>query len=443
MQKNIRKKPVNSLSGGFVHGLKNVLTLRIDGLTVSEGSRIPVPLVSRETKVAVGFFLSSLVIRIILSPVQGYSVDQSTFATWFHTAAEYGPRDFYDATSWCDYPPFNVYIFWVFGTLARHLSLFGKSSLIYILKLPPNLFDVGTAVVIFVFFRRKMDFEPSLLAVSLYAFNPATIFNASIWGQFDAVYTFFLILSLVLILNSKMELSAIAFTVGILSKPQSIALAPLLAFIIAMEKGLKGLVTSGFASASTAMILIAPFKWSNPIGFLVDIYKEGYGGYQYTSINAFNFWALHGFWKSDDSKLLFTDLFSVGWILYGALTIFSLYHLYKRIEDRRDIRVLLTAFVLLFGFFMLPTRIHERYLFPVFSVLALTMPFFRYTKPIYGVLSLTYLANQAYVLSFLNRSETIPSWDPVVLTATLINIIAFFFSLTFLYRRSNMNADFA
>jgi len=353
-------------------------------------------LVSREAKVAVGVFISSLVIRIILFPVQGYSVDQSTFAAWFHTAAEYGPRVFYDATSWCDYPPFNVYIFWVFGSLAKHLSLFGKSSLIYVLKLPPNLFDVGTTVLIFVFLRRKIDFEPSILAASLYAFNPATFFNASIWGQFDAVYTFFLILSLGLILDSKMELSAIAFTVGVLCKPQSIALAPLLAFLIAKEKGWKGLVTSGLASASTALILIAPFEWSSPLDFLVDIYIEGYGGYPYTSINAFNFWALYGFWESDGSRLLFTDLFSVGWMLFGTLTAFSLCHLYKGIEDRRDIRVLLTAFVLLFGFFMLPTRIHERYLFPVFSVLALTMPIFRYTKAIYGVLSLTYLANQAY-----------------------------------------------
>ena len=398
---------------------------------------------SREAKVAFGVFLSSLVIRIILFPVQGYSVDQSTFAAWFLTAAEHGPRVFYEATSWCDYPPFNVYIFWVFGSLARHLSLFGKSSLIYILKLPPTLFDVGTAVLIFVFLRRKMDFEPSMLAASLYAFNPATVFNASIWGQFDAVYTFFLILSLVLILDSKMELSAIAFTVGVLCKPQSIALAPLLAFLIAKEKSWKGLVTSGLASASTALILIAPFEWSSPLDFLVDIYIEGYGGYPYTSINAFNFWALYGFWESDGSKLLFTDLFSVGWMLFGTLTAYSLYHLYRGIEDRRNIRVILTAFVLLFGFFMLPTRIHERYLFPVFSVLALTMPFFRYTKPIYGVLSLTYLSNQAYVLSFLNRGENIPSWDPVVLTATSVNIAAFFFTLTLLYRGSSISADFA
>jgi len=369
------------------------------------------------------------VIRIVLSGVQGYSVDLSTFSAWFQTAAEHGPRVFYEATSFSDYPPFNVYIFWVFGSLAKALSLFGKGALIYVLKLPPNLFDVATAALIFVFLRRKLRFEHAISAASLYALNPATIFNTSIWGQFDAVYTFFLILTLVLILDSKIEYSAIAFTLGVLSKPQSIALAPLIAFLIAKEKGWKGVVTSGLISAATTLILISPFEWSNPLDFLVDIYITGYVGYPYTSINAFNFWAFHGFWESDGGRLLFMDFFTVGWLLFGALTAFALYHLYKGLDDRREIRVLFTAFVLLFGFFMLPTRIHERYLFPVFSVLALTMPFIRDTKKIYGVLSLTYLANQAFVLSFLNRGELISSWTPLVLTLTSINMVAFLFTL--------------
>lgn len=412
-----------------MHDPKNVLTLRVNEITISEGSGIPVSLVKREAKVAVEVFLFSLVIRILLSPVQGYSVDLSTFSAWFQTAAEHGPRVFYEATSFSDYPPFNVYIFWIFGSLAKSLSLFGTSSLIYVLKLPPNLFDVATAVLIFVFLRRKLQFQPSISAASLYAFNPATIFNTSIWGQFDAVYTFFLILTLVLILDSKVEYSVIAFTVGVLSKPQSIALAPLIAFLIVREKGWKGLVTSGLISAATTLILISPFKWSNPLDFLVDIYITGYGGYPYTSLNAFNVWAFHGFWESDSGRLLFLDFFTVGWLLFGALTAFSLYHLSKGLDDRRDIRVLFTAFVLLFGFFMLPTRIHERYLFPVFSVLALTMPFIRDTKKINGVLSLTYLVNQAYVLSFLNRGEYISSWNPLVLTVTSVNVATFLFTL--------------
>ena len=378
---------------------------------------------------AVKILLLSFAIRVLLSPIPGYAVDLSTFSAWFKTAAEHGPRVFYEATSFSDYPPFNVYIFWVFGHLAQSLSLFSKTSLVYVLKLPSNLFDMATSALIFVFLRRKLDFESSILAASFYAFNPATIFNTSIWGQFDAVYTFFLILTLVLILDSMTEYSVIAFTLAILCKPQSIALAPLIAFLIAKEKGWKGVVTSALISAATTFITIAPLGWSNPLDFLVEIYITGYGGYPFTSIYAFNVWAFHGFWEPDSGRLLFLNFFTVGWLMFGALTAFALYHLSKGIDERRDLRVLFTAFVLLFGFFMLPTRVHERYLFPVFSVLALAMPYSRDMKKIYGALSLTYLANQAYILSFLNKGEYLSSRDPFALTLTSFNVVTFLFTI--------------
>jgi uncharacterized membrane protein len=57
-------------------------------------------------------------------------------------------------------------------------------------------------------------------------------------GQFDAIYTFFLVLSLMLALASKPELSAVTFTLGILTKPQSIALLPLIAFLIFKKNGM-------------------------------------------------------------------------------------------------------------------------------------------------------------------------------------------------------------
>jgi len=368
-------------------------------------------------------------IRILLSPVDGYKIDLATFSAWFYTAAEHGPRFFYEAAGFCDYPPFNVYIFWFFGSLAKWLSLFGTRYLVYILKLPSNLFDVATAFIIFTYLRRNLDFKSSLVAASFYAFNPATIFNTSVFGQFDAIYTFFLILSLMLILDSRPKLSVIAFTLGVLLKPQSIALAPLIAFLIARKHGWKGVVTSALASVATILIVIIPFKWSNPVDFLVDIYLGGYGGYPYTSINAFNVWAFTGFWKSDVATFMFLDFFTIGWIMFGSLMVFSLYQLHKSLDDSQEVPVLFSAFVLLFGFFMLPTRIHERYLFPAFSVLTLMMPYLKETKPIFGILTFTCLSNQAFVLHFLNRDKYIPDLDPFVWMITLINLATFLYTL--------------
>jgi Gpi18-like mannosyltransferase len=369
-------------------------------------------------------------VRFAFFSNQGYAaVDTRDFMAWFQTAADYGPRTFYTRT-WCDYPPFNIYFFWVFGLLAKSLSLFGTSLFTYVMKLPPNLFDMATAFLIFAFVRKRLDFKMALLATALYAFNPAVIFNAAVWGQFDAIYTFFLVLSLMLALASKPELSAVTFTLGILTKPQGIALAPLIAFLILKKYRLqwRRLLTSLIAVAATVFVVIIPFEWSNPVTFLANIYFGAYGGYAYTSVNAFNLWAIGGLWILETPVL-----FATGWILFGALAAFALYVLHKRFGASGELLVLFSAFILFFGFFMLPTRIHERYLFPALSVLALMFPFLKKTRLIYGVLSATCLVNQAYVLYFLNNNQYIQSGDLVALTVTLINLMAFLYVLVLMW----------
>ena len=391
--------------------------------------------------------LSSLAARILLFPIQGCMSDLGTFAVWFNAAAEYGPFSFYHFISWCDYQPLNIYIFWAFGSLAKWLSLFGTSTLNFILKLPSTLFDTATAGLIFLFLRKRLSFDSSLIAMSLCAFNPATIFNGSVWGQFDAIYTFFLILSLILIFQTRLTPAALTFTAAVLAKPQSIALAPLIVFLIIKKRSWKTVVASVLASGALILIVAAPLSPGNLLDFLTYIYLKGYRGYPYTSLNAFNLWAFGGFWKSDAQTLLYLDFFKIGWILFGVLSAFSLYYV-NRISRRGEktgrnfeIAVLFTAFVLLFGFFILPTRIHERYLFPVFSVLAMILPFARETRVLYGVLTFTYLANLAYVLPFLNAGAYISDGDPFVYAISAINLATFVYMLLLMVMKLKKGAS--
>lgn len=376
----------------------------------------------------------AFMVRFAFFSNQGYAtVDTRTFMAWFQTAADYGPRTFYTRT-WCDYPPLNIYIFWVFGLLAKSLSLFGTSLFTYIMKLPPNLFDMATACLIFTFVRKRLDFKLALLATALYAFNPAVIFNAAVWGQFDAIYTFFLVLSLMLALASKPELSAVIFILGILTKPQSIALLPLIAFLILKKHGLRRFLTSLIATVATIFAVILPFEWSNPITFLSNIYFGAYRGYEVTSANAFNMWALGGLWVPDGY------LFILGWILFGAFAAFTLYVLHVRFDVSGELLVLFSAFMLLFGFFMLPTRIHERYLFPAISMLALMFPFIKKTRALYVVLTATVFVNISYVLYWLNAYAAAGytyspnlTGDPVTITVSLINLVTFMYTLVLLW----------
>ncbi len=375
----------------------------------------------QEISILAAVLAVSFLIRVALFPLKGYTIDTNDFLAWFNIAATHGIRPFYSSAGFADYPPFNVYIFWFFGSIANAASRVGINPA-YIVKLAPNIFDLGTAVLIFVFVRKQSTFKLALVATALYTFNPAVIYDAAVWGQFDAIYTFFLVLSLMLALRSRPKLSAVAFALGILTKPQGIALLPLVAFLIYKKNGLKELLLSVVTFAATVFVVILPFNWGgSPISFLTNIYFVAYSGYKYTSINAFNLWGLiSGMWVPDG------NLYIVGWVLFGVFAVFTLYLLNKRFKTSNDWMAVYAAFMLLFAFFMLPTRIHERYLFPAISAMALMVPFIKRARAIYAVLTATFLVNEAYVLYWLNKAYPgAPNLtgDPVVLLVSAINLL--------------------
>ena len=55
--------------------------------------------------------LMAFILRIVISWfVEGYMVDVNCFLSWGRTMAAVGPSGFYEATSFCDYPPLYTYV---------------------------------------------------------------------------------------------------------------------------------------------------------------------------------------------------------------------------------------------------------------------------------------------------------------------------------------------
>jgi Gpi18-like mannosyltransferase len=375
----------------------------------------------RQTVILAVLLIGAFIVRVLLFPLEGDKFDTNTFLSWYSAAAQYGVRPFYNVI-YCNYPPFNVYIFWAFGSLANAVSTLGINA-VNLVKLAPTLFDLSTAALIYVYLRKQLTFKQSIVGIALYAFNPAVIYNTAVWGQWDAIYTFFLVLSLMLALKSKPKLSAVAFAFGLLTKPQGIALAPLVVYLIYRKNGLKNLLSSIAVFAATIFAVIFPFEWSNPVTFLTTNYFGALNSFQYTTVNAFNLWALNGLWVGDDK------FFIVGWAMFGTFSVFTIYWLHKRFHVSSELLAVFCAFMLFFAFFMLPTRIHERYLFPAISMLALMFPLIKVARPFYVVLTGTLLVNQAYVLYYLHLGfSAIPIADLVVLAVSETNLIMLLFA---------------
>jgi dolichyl-phosphate-mannose-protein mannosyltransferase len=381
----------------------------------------------------------SLLVRLLLFRLEGF--DEPLFAWWRNIAANQGLSGFYDATgcgqgsaSCCDYPPLSVYIFRLFGWLAHAIGHDSFTNLGYVdkvlLRLPQNLFDLGTAYLIFRFVRQRYSFLFALGAMAVYALNPATIFDLAVWGQMDSVYTFFMVASLYAVLRSKYELSGGLFALAILTKPQSIVLLPVLAYLILRNGGWKRALSSSAVFLVVVFLVILPFQWDNPVKFIYDRYTEGYVRWQYNSVNAYNFWALLGFWKPDTVLHWGLSYQTWGIIAFVIFAAFVMWQFHRKPGGRAPI---FAVFLLMFGFFMLMTRMHERYLFPVFALLAMSFSP-RHPPWLYVGLMGTFFANLVYVLSMLNAGKFIPDGHWSIYVLVPINAILFFYAIWSFWR---------
>lgn len=386
----------------------------------------------------------SLCVRIYLSQFNGYKVDIIDFKLWSQDIYNVGITNFYKSI-WSDYTPFYLYILWIVGAIYKLLSpSFDISTTLFtvLIKLPANIADIFTAFLIFKILRKYADFKTAYFGMVIYAFNPAIIYNSAIWGQVDSINTFFILLVIMLMVSDRLELAGIFLAVAILTKPQSLVMLP---FIVTLM--IKDLVSKNRRSLRLALFrfteicvlsifvfifLALPFFVNGSITGLIKMYTSGYGQYAFNSVNAFNFWGILGFWKPDNITILLLSYKIWGYILFGLLFTYLLVCIIKngdRKENKRDIQIYFAGAILLFGFFMFFTRIHERYLFPMFAPFVIVASLDRRLNYIYWILTSTFLFNLYSVLQVLNNNTFISDGDPYILAASVINFGSFIYML--------------
>jgi hypothetical protein len=111
-------------------------------------------------------------------------------------------------------------------------------------------------------------------------------------------------------------------------------------------------------------ILVVSLPFGQGPAELLRLLSNAGQEYPYTSLYAFNIWAIEpGFWKPDDGLVVW------GGVLLAAACLASVAQLWRR----RDLAAILAVGALTsLAFYFLPTRAHERYLFPA---VALLVPF--------------------------------------------------------------------
>ncbi|HEY7623816.1 MAG TPA: phospholipid carrier-dependent glycosyltransferase [Candidatus Limnocylindria bacterium] len=362
----------------------------------------------------VGAIALGVLIRLAAVRALGFPTDVGTVQAWAERLAQIGPGRFYEPGYFSDYPPAFLYVLWIFG------ALFDGELLRLAVKAVSIPADVGIASLVAVLLWRTAGRASAIAAAALWSLQPGPIFAGPYWGQVDAVGTLPLLGAVVAAGARRWWLAGLLAALAALVKPQFgvglVVIVAAAAIEFVREARWRPIAQALGAAAVTGYVLCVPFWGPDPLriaGELLRLVRSASETYPYTSLYAFNGWSVFfDFWQPD-AALVFWG---------GAILAVGLALAIAPLWWRRDTAMLLAcATFAALAFYFLPTRAHERYLFPAF---ALALPFAasrsRALVP-YVVLALGFAVSLYY--AFTRYQQYVDLRVPPLIEATLLSRI--------------------
>ncbi len=369
---------------------------------------------------------ASFILRVIISFHGTLMLDQNTFIAWSNILVQRGFSSFY--SDWSDYLPGYLYVLWLLGKIKEFIPL----PAVVLYKMPAIISDVLVGWLIYAIVRKIKNEKLALIAASLYLFNPAILANSTLWGQVDSLTSLFSLLSVYLVGTSSI-FSAVSLAIGIMIKPQAVFVIPVILFITIKDKWkFSKIFTYGLIFTLVFVLGFIPFlsRGDNIFSFIFERLMATFSQYPYTSVNAFNFWGLAGFWKAD--KILFSV---IGYIISLAVILFAAWKIWK--EKRAKYYLVAVSFLVSFLFF---TRMHERHLLPVFAPLLIAASSSNFLLIPYFGLSITYLANLYYSFNWISDNFREVFSSQAINFLIILNLIFFIYTLFVIFKKkTSMN----
>ena len=316
------------------------------------------PQADRRAHLAIaGLITVGVAIRLLTLRSPGFVTDVGTFQAWAEHMVQVGPGAFYSPDYFSDYPPAYLYVLWFLG------AVFDGEFLRLAVKAASIPADVAVAIGASILAWRHAGRASAILAAGLWSLSPGAIFAGPYWGQIDSVGSLPLFAALIAAGRGRWATAGVLAAVAAMVKPQfgigAIVIGAAAVIELIRVRRWEPLLRVGVAGVLTTLLLGAPFR-SGPAE-LFDLVRKAAETYQYTSLFAFNVWSIVGdFWKPDDAY------FGLGVVLLVAGLLVACVPLWQR----RDTATLLAAgAIAACAFYFLPTRAHERYLFPAFVLL--------------------------------------------------------------------------
>jgi Gpi18-like mannosyltransferase len=300
--------------------------------------------------------IAGLVLRLSVLDSKGHGGDAIVMGRWADNMARYGPWHFYEHDG-AIYPAL-LYAYWPIGVFFDGVD---QARAIKGLSIP---FDLALAVVLYFAAARMVGRGWALIAPALYLFNPAVLLAGPVWGQIDAAGTLAFLAALLALAAGRFGFAGAFAVVALMIKPQfGLVLLPVVTVAVMRWRatGARAPVIRGAIGSVAAYVAVALPLRLDPVtyaGFVI-----GAGSFKkMSSANAANIWGLFHGYRLPDGGLVYIGV---------VLLLIGLVAALLPLRRRQDLAtVLAVGLFVVFAFFFLPTRVHERYLFPAMAVLA-------------------------------------------------------------------------
>ena len=379
---------------------------------------------------------AALLIRAAVIFHPGHMQDVQLFERWASEGVRFGMTNIYERQLHLitpDYPPLLLYVYTAIGHVVYNIQGSFDHSLLFVaaLKLPAIISDVLVALLLLLIGNRLGYPRRGLIAAGIYLIMPASWLDSAVWGQTDAFYSLLLLAAFASIGFRRGVLAGVLVGLAVSAKFQVIAFLPLIA-VLAASIDWRMLLKGVAACIMTVIAVFAPFIIAGRTGSVMRAYSQALGSYQLLSVDAFNVWHL---WFGDAASARsnlesFAGLTFRTWGIAAfalALTVILVIasRAVRRAPDheRRVGTVLAAAAMTSLAFFIFPTEIHERYLFPFLALAALWATRGRREMFIYLVLSLAVGLNIAYPLPIAVTDaffDIVPYADRLVSLAVIV-----------------------
>lgn len=367
---------------------------------------------------------AAFVLRMVLAFVtEGYAYDMNCFVAWGDKLASEGSAAFYSADYFADYPPGYILVLGLVSVVRNAFGIAYESPWTsFLLALIPAVCDCAAVALLYAVSSRYMGQGRAQRCLVLFAaFCPLTLFDTGIWKQIDGAFALPLLLCFWLLEERRYLPAALLYGVALAIKPQALLAGPVLAICFlaavadAVRSGKSPAKPIGQIFGGAALALVPPLAVGMPfygiknlIPSLLDKYITTASGYQYATINAFNwFMALGGNWKSlDECPILFFSWRNIGIFNIAVVTVILVVLAVISWRADRFSPLLLAAFYTV-GIFTFAHCMHERYI--VLGVLLVLLAAARWNDiRLYGAgfgLSITGFLNLATVYTLVGSDD--------------------------------------